>query len=301
MKRFAQKAMIMQTAPQGGGSGGGGNNDDWVVGDGKTRLHISIPTDYRTDLLLAINQTISRGVLVNWGDGSEIETSNRTGDVTFNHHYPKSGDYIIELDVAEGCELTLGSESYSQSLLGGSDSNKETYCLLLKKAEIGSNVNTIGATAFQKCYNLSHISISEGVTTFKNYAFDSCYHLSIANVPRSISINDGLTFKYCRSLSQFHIADGVTTICKEMFSNCSSLTTINIPGSVTSIDYRAFFSCKFMKYYDFTDHTSIPALSNSNAFNEIPSDCEIRVPAALVDEWKAATNWSTYASQIVGV
>jgi hypothetical protein len=25
------------------------------------------------------------------------------------------------------------------------------------------------------------------------------------------------------------------------------------------------------------------------------------VPAALVDEWKAATNWSTYADKIVGV
>ena len=38
-----------------------------------------------------------------------------------------------------------------------------------------------------------------------------------------------------------------------------------------------------------------------NAFNNISADCEIRVPAALADEWKAATNWSTYADHIVGV
>jgi hypothetical protein len=40
-------------------------------------------------------------------------------------------------------------------------------------------------------------------------------------------------------------------------------------------------------------------LSNSNAFNSIASDCKIVVPDALYDEWKAATNWSTYASYIV--
>ena len=53
--------------------------------------------------------------------------------------------------------------------------------------------------------------------------------------------------------------------------------------------------------YDFTRHTAVPTLSNTNAFNNISADCEIRVPAALADEWKAATNWSTYASYIVGV
>jgi hypothetical protein len=52
---------------------------------------------------------------------------------------------------------------------------------------------------------------------------------------------------------------------------------------------------------DFTRCTSIPTLENSNAFTGIPADCEFRVPAELYDEWIAATNWSTYASQIVGV
>ena len=42
-------------------------------------------------------------------------------------------------------------------------------------------------------------------------------------------------------------------------------------------------------------------LSNTNAFTGIVADCEIRVPAALADEWKAATNWATYADYIVGV
>jgi hypothetical protein len=56
-----------------------------------------------------------------------------------------------------------------------------------------------------------------------------------------------------------------------------------------------------MKFYDFTSHTVVPTLASTGAFQNIPSDCEIRVPAALYDEWIAATNWSTYASKIVAV
>ena len=55
-----------------------------------------------------------------------------------------------------------------------------------------------------------------------------------------------------------------------------------------------------MKYYDFSTHTSVPTL-NKNVFSGIPDDCQIRVPAALYDSWKSATNWSTYADYIVGV
>jgi hypothetical protein len=70
---------------------------------------------------------------------------------------------------------------------------------------------------------------------------------------------------------------------------------------VTSIGGTAFANCNGMAFYDFTEHTSVPTLANSNAFTGMPADCEIRVPAALFDEWKAATNWSAVADNIVGV
>ena len=54
-----------------------------------------------------------------------------------------------------------------------------------------------------------------------------------------------------------------------------------------------------MAYYDFRASKSVPTLSSTNAFKNIPSDCKIVVPDALYDTWIAATNWSTYASYIV--
>jgi hypothetical protein len=54
-----------------------------------------------------------------------------------------------------------------------------------------------------------------------------------------------------------------------------------------------------MQYCDFTSHTSIPTLSNTNAFGGISFGCEIRVPAVLYGDWINATNWSNYADCIV--
>ena len=85
------------------------------------------------------------------------------------------------------------------------------------------------------------------------------------------------------------------------FQNCNSLSSITIPAGVTSISRKTFYKCSGVRYYDFTQHTAVPTLSNTDAFNGIAADCEIRVPAALANKWKAATNWATYADYIVGV
>jgi hypothetical protein len=54
-----------------------------------------------------------------------------------------------------------------------------------------------------------------------------------------------------------------------------------------------------MAYYDFREFKSVPTLSDISAFSNIPSDCKIVVPDSLYDTWIAATNWSTYSSNIV--
>lgn len=46
--------------------------------------------------------------------------------------------------------------------------------------------------------------------------------------------------------------------------------------------------------------TTPPTLANTNAFTAIPADCIIYVPAASLAAYQAATNWSTYASRMVG-
>ena len=115
------------------------------------------------------------------------------------------------------------------------------------------------------------------------------------------SSSDNRDYVYRDSVRKIELGNGVTSIGDNAFYSCHSLASITIPNGVTSIGANAFNSCYGVAFYDFTDYTSVPTLANTNAFTKISVDCQIRVPASLVDEWKAATNWSTYASYIVGV
>ena len=197
-------------------------------------------------------------------------------------------------------------------------------CSSLVSITLPNNVTSIGDYAFEKCNSLASITMPNGVTSIGESAFSECYPLSSITIPNSvtsigvhafanchslssITISNGVTsieqymFTNCHSLSSITIPDGVTSIGRNAFYSCNSLASITMPNGVTSIGESAFTNCNSVAFYDFSNHTSVPTLSNTNAFDSIAADCQIRVPASLVDAWKAATNWSTYADYIVGV
>lgn len=271
--------------------------------DGKTRLYIEIAAEGRMDLPLYFYQSVANGVIIDWGDGSSTETINTKGNVNKRHTYSKIGKYVITLDAVNGCTFELGAGSFSNSIFGSASSSSSTdraYTNMLKKVEIGNNVTRITDYAFRGCYSLSSIIIPDGVY-IRIHAFMDCYSLSTVKLPKSMTETPQGAFYNCYSLSSVIIPDGVRKITAQTFYYCYSLSSIVIPSSVTHIDNSAFESCRSMKFYDFSKHTAVPTLANISAFSSIPSDCEIRVPASLYDEWIAATNWSTYASKIVAV
>ena len=90
----------------------------------------------------------------------------------------------------------------------------------------------------------------------------------------------------------------VTGIDYGAFGSCYSLTSIVLPSRVAGINTAAFYYCYSIIKYDFSQCTSVPTLSNTNAFDSINGICKIIVPDSLYDEWIAASNWSTYANYI---
>ena len=173
-------------------------------------------------------------------------------------------------------------------------------CCNLAQITLPSGVTSIGNGTFQQCCNLSQITLPSGVTSIGTYAFQECNSLSQITLPRSGVASIGERgFKNCYSLSQITL--GVTDIGIYAFQSCHNLASITLLSGVTNIGAYAFQNCYSSAFYDFTACTAVPTLAATSAFAGIPADCEIRVPAALLDEWKAATNWATYANQIVGV
>lgn len=301
----------------------------YITDDGKTRIYIHLE-DGRTSPMLGCcpNGTVT----VDWGDGTEPDTltgaSTSTVKWTPTHEYGAAGDYVIKLSVSGSVGLagSLSSNQYSYLLRysSGADSRNRVYQNAIRKVEIGDSVTSISDSAFYTCYSLSSITIPDSVTLIDSNAFGICYSLSSITIPDSATSIGFYAFSDCYSLSSITIPDSVTSIVANAFNHCRSLSSITIPGSVTSIGAYAFNECRSLSsvtipdnvtsisdavfgtcygvsYYDFTRHTAVPTLSNTNAFTGIAADCEIRVPAALANEWKAATNWATYADKIVGV
>ncbi len=171
-------------------------------------------------------------------------------------------------------------------------------CYSLASVVIPEGVTSIGSSAFNNCYSLASVVIPEGVTSIGSSAFYSCYSLASVVIPEGVTSIGTNAFDSCYSLASVVIPEGVTSIGNSAFNNCYSLASVVIPEGVTSIGNSAFYNCYNVAFYDFSNCISVPSLGSS-AFSNIPSDCKIIVPDALYDTWIAATNWSTYASQII--
>ena len=137
---------------------------------------------------------------------------------------------------------------------------------------------------------------SSSVTSIGDSAFRNCSNLTTVDFPVATSIGSS-AFYSCSSLTtvDFPVA---TSIGSYAFYSCRSLTTADFPV-VTSIGTYAFNSCRVLKSLLLRGN-NVCTLSSTNAFNSTPIKSGtgyIYVPSALIEQYKAATNWSTYSAQ----
>ena len=167
---------------------------------------------------------------------------------------------------------------------------------------------------FYQCTNLRAIATPKGMTQADDYAvtstairqinFDMTAALSAQALERvHIKAVNGQVrdFSSCRSLLEVTIPADATTFVAAAFQGDYALRRVTCLGDIASIPAQVFQRCYPLRFVDFTHCTAVPTLANVNAFDQTHAQLEIRVPASLVDAWKAATNWSSLADHIVGV
>lgn len=171
-------------------------------------------------------------------------------------------------------------------------------CTKLTRITIPNTVTSIGEEAFLACRALIGVEIPNSVTYIADGAFYNCSKLPSINIPYGIKTIGYVMFYGCTNLASVTLPDTLTTIGRNAFEKCSSLVSIYIPFSVTTIDQTSFYNCSSLKRVDLSNHNKIPTL-NRNVFGYTHANLQIKVPASLIDDWKAATNWSAYAEKIV--
>lgn len=159
------------------------------------------------------------------------------------------------------------------------------------------NAVKIGSTAFRDCVSLLTATFPS-VTEIGSYEFRGCINATSIYAPNATIIGTQ-AFYQCSNLTSVTLG-AFTQIESYVFYGTTRLTSLELRGNITSIASAAF-SNSGIKTLIFRNSTSVPTLQNVNAFNSTPiasGTGYIYVPDALVDTWKAATNWSTYAAQI---
>lgn len=158
------------------------------------------------------------------------------------------------------------------------------------------NVTSIGARAFDGCSNLEIQQLPTSLTSVGNYAFRNCTKLALTYLPASLTSYSYGLFNGCTSLAIAEIPNnGITIIPEHCFSACRNITISNLPTTIINIRTGAFASCLSIPFLDFSDFTQIPTIG-TNAFLATNFPFYFRDQQQL-DEWAAATNWSTYADR----
>ena len=162
---------------------------------------------------------------------------------------------------------------------------------------INDRITTVKSSLFRYCTNLTTINLPE-CTSIESEAFSNCTNLTIVNLPKCTYI-ECEAFRYCTNLTTVNLPK-CTSIKSEVFNSCTSLTTVNLP-KCTYIESEAFIACTNLTTIILSNN-QIVTLENVSVFDysSIRNNGVgyVYVPDNLVDSYKTANSWSTYANQI---
>lgn len=172
---------------------------------------------------------------------------------------------------------------------------------------------TVGSYAFCRCSNLESVSFPACVV-IGSYTFTDCFKLTSVNFPACRTINPG-AFSRCSRITSVDLPSCVS-IFTSAFIGCSGLSRVALGFDTLSASTAVYPNIYQMAFSECTNLTtlelywpSVAALQGINAFQTTPmsnssytgSFGSIYVPASLVDAYKSATNWATYADRITAL
>jgi hypothetical protein len=135
------------------------------------------------------------------------------------------------------------------------------------------------------------------VTSLRTRACQGATKLETVNLPSVTSLGS-YAFYQCTGLVTA-VLPKLTSVSTQTFYGCTKLQHADC-GNLGNISAQTFNACSELTELILRKTGSICTLSNANAVSSSPigkGTGYVYVPAALVDTYKAASNWSTFANQ----
>lgn len=265
----------------------------YIPTDGKTHFYLQITGGTGKDITVLLRNIGNCNIVINWGDGTADYSSTAT-EIIASHTFADYGVYHCTIENTLTGDFWLGQDVTSVSFCGGTSQQMRDALIAIY---LGEKVQT-SSYSFYYNYALKYITIPSGVTSIENYAFNFCSSLTSITIPSSVTSIGDRAFQYCYSLTDITIPNSVTSIGDRVFESCRSITNITIPSDVTSIGNYAFQYCYSLKKV-LIEGDTVKTLESSNAFTGVPKSTLFFVKDELVESYKVATNWVTYADRIL--
>lgn len=173
---------------------------------------------------------------------------------------------------------------------------------LLGKGEGGGSGGGDEQSLLDSLIDRSITEITSNATSIGSQVLRDCSALTSVDFPVATSIG-GTAFYNCYELTSV-VFPCVTNIGATAFSNCIKLTSVDFPCA-TSIATNAFSNCNRLVTIILRSDT-ICTMSHTNVLqncyhfhgtSDTPQDGYIYVPKSLIEDYKVALNWSTFATQ----
>lgn len=154
---------------------------------------------------------------------------------------------------------------------GGDGSDKFDASLDGSLTEVNSDVSIVTTQACRELKNIITVNLPNA-TSIGSYAFYQCKGILDVNLPKANTISAS-AFYQCEAMKKLDCGQS-PSFGSSSLAYCNALTTLIIRGTtkVASLNSSAFSGVSNLKAY-------------------------IYVPAALIEDYKTAANWSTYASK----
>lgn len=172
------------------------------------------------------------------------------------------------------------------------------------------HAKTIGNYAFRYCYGITgDVVLPSTVTSIGQYSFASCKNIETFTATGAITTFGTYTFAgasadHKMTVREIHLPNLGTSIALNLnfgsataANACQYLEVCDI-GKAKSIAANTFANCYKLQTL-IMRRTSVTTVANVSAFLNTPirgrngQTAKIYVPEALIDDYKAATNWKT--------
>jgi hypothetical protein len=222
------------------------------------------------------------------GGGTPTPTQEKTIDITEN------GTVSVTPD--EGYALSKVTANVNVEASGGDPKALLDAALDNTLTAIDSDVTSIVAYACRGLSKLKTVNLPNA-TSIGTYAFYYCTAMTRIDAPKVTSLGT-YAFYNCDKLASvnFPLATAVPTQC---FNSCSILSKVDF-GAAKSIAASALVYCELLTTLILRRADAICTLANKNALTDTAIENGtgyVYVPKGLIETYKTATNWSTFASQ----